>query len=63
MDRFTDHICNYLQGFQLRKRLNDEEKYPTLKFVTRIVMQGMGDATLILENISHLELKDCLYVL
>ena len=29
----------------------------------RIVMQGMGDATLILENISHLELKDCLYVL
>ena len=58
-----DHICNSLQGFQLRRRLNEGEMYLTLASTTRIVVQAMEDVTLVLENNKYLELKDCLYVL
>ena len=36
--------------------------YPTLTFDVTIVMQAMGDVTLVLENNFYLEPKDCLFV-
>ena len=61
--RVTDHIYNSLQGFQLSRRLNEEQMYLTLEFTARIAMQAIGDVTLVLENNKHLELKDYFYVL
>ena len=57
-----DHVYNSLQGFQLRKRLNDGDMYLTLAFEARIVVQAMGCVTLILDDSYLLKLKDCLYV-
>ena len=37
--------------------------YLTLASIARIVVQVVGDITLVLENNIYLELKDCLYVL
>ena len=61
--RAIGHICNSLQGFQLRRRLNEGEMYQTLASTMRIVVQAVEDVTLVLENNKYLELKDCFYVL
>ena len=58
----TDHIYNSLHEFQIRRRLDKRNIYPTLTFDVIIVMQAMGDVTLVLENNFYLELKDCLFV-
>ena len=45
-----DHVCNSLQGFQLRRRLNDEDMYFTLAFKARVVVLAMRDVTLIFSD-------------
>ena len=42
--------------------MNEGEMYLTLAFTTRIVVQEVGDVTLVLENNKYLDLKDWLYV-
>ena len=59
----TDHVCNSLQGFQVRRRLNDGDMYLTLASEARVSVQTMGDVTLIFYDNSFLVLKNCLYVL
>ena len=36
--------------------------YLTLTSIMRIIVQAVGDVTLVLKNNKDLELKDCLYV-
>ena len=42
----TDHVCNSLQGFQVRRRLNDGDMYLKLASKARVVVQVVGDVTL-----------------
>ena len=58
----TKHVYNSLKGFQRRIRLNERYMYLTLTSIMRIIVQAVGDVTLVLKNNKHLELKDCLYV-
>ena len=51
----TKHICNSLQEFQLRTRLNGKEIYLTLASAVRTIMQVMVDITIVLENNKQLE--------
>ena len=43
----TTHVCNSLQGFQLRRRLNDQDMYLTLAFEARVVVQVVEDVIFI----------------
>ena len=57
-----DHVYNSLQGFRLRKSLNDGDMYLILAFKATHVVQAVGIVTLILGNSCLLELKNCFYV-
>ena len=60
--RAIDHVSNSLQGFQVRRKLNDGDMYLTLASKARLVVQVVGDVTFIFYGNRLLVLKDCLYV-
>ena len=43
----TNHVCNSSQGVQSKEKIELQDMYLTLAFEARIVVQAMGDVTLI----------------
>ena len=60
--KVNDHIYNSLQGFQLSRRLNNEDTYLTLTSNASTIVKLVEDVTIVLENKYLLKLKDCLFV-
>ena len=57
----TNHICNFLQGFQETRKLNERKMFLILANGSRIPVVGFGVFNLCFES-KVLILEDCLYV-
>ena len=57
----TNHICNFLQGFQETRKLNEGELFLTLANGSRLLVVAIRVFNLCFES-RVLTLEDCLYV-
>ncbi|MGI4673348.1 hypothetical protein ACR2XN_28180 [Klebsiella pneumoniae] len=58
----TDHVCNYMQGFQQSRMLRDGEMYVFMGDATKVAVVAVGVITLYFGIDRILVLNNCLYV-